>query len=210
VHSFSPRITWTRRRQADPFLNGYRVSGVAHYMGGVMQGDVDVWKVELSGSLGFRTIRNKQGSWQRVRLHLAANYASAFSDTPEVPIFERYFLGGQNLRGFQFREVGPKSNGSAKGGEFRWTFIMQYTFPLAQRDVTGFGFDFHVFLDQGTLVENIDEVRWDNWRVAAGFGIGIQFGSPNQPPLTIDFAWPLRQVDSDVTQVVSVSFERTF
>jgi len=210
AHSLGVILGYTNVRGGDPFLNGYRSVVSAYLEGGPLGGEVDLWKLEWEGSVGFRTIRNRQGSWQRFRMHLAVDYAQAFDDTNEVPIFDRYFLGGRNLRGFEFRGVGPKSNGSPAGGEFRWTFISQYTFPVADRDVTGFGIDFHVFVDQGTLTEAIDEVSWDLWRIAAGVGIGIQFGAPSQPPLTIDFAWPLRRADGDTTQVVSVSFERTF
>ena len=210
VNSLGVRLTWSRLRAGDPFLNGYRVVMSAYLDGGPLGGDVDVWKLSWSGSLGFRTLRNRQGSWQRIRLHMSLDWAGAYDDTLQVPIFERYFLGGRNLRGFQVRDVGPKSNGSPAGGEFRWTVITQYTFPIADRDVTGFGIDVHFFLDQGTLLEDVDDISWDLWRISAGLGIGIQFGSPSQPPLTIDFAWPVRRAPGDIKQVVSVSFERKF
>jgi len=210
VHSIGARMVYTRVRGGDPFLNGYRMTTSAYWDGGPLGGDIDLWKLEWNGSLGFRVWRNRQGSWQRARINMTLDWASAYDDTPEVPIFERYFLGGRNLRGFEFREVGPKSNGSPKGGEFRWTVVTQYTIPIADRDVTGFGINVHFFVDQGTLVEDIGDLTWDQWRIAAGIGIGIQFGSPNQPPLFIDFAWPLQKVDTDITQIVSVSFERKF
>lgn len=209
-NSLGFRLNWTRRDERDPFLNGYR-SGIAAFLsGGPLGAEVDIWKIEWSGGVGLRTFKTRSGAWQRVRLTMGLDWASAFDDTRQVPIFDRYFLGGRNLRGFEFREVGPKSNGSPTGGEFRWTVIAQYTYPLTDFDTSGFGIDFHVFLDQGTLLDDIGEVNWDNWRIAAGFGIGIQFGSPNQPPLTIDFAWPIRSVETDTTQIISISFERAF
>ena len=210
VNSVGFRLNWTRRRERDFFLNGYRSSFAAFLDGGPLGMDTNVWKVEWSGALGFRTYRTKIGAWQRARLTMGVDWAGAFGDTPEVPIFERYFLGGRNLRGFQFREVGPKSNGSPSGGEFRWTVIGQYTFPLTDSDTSGFGFDIHFFVDQGTLLEDIDNLSWDTWRVAAGFGLGIQFGGASQPPLTIDFSWPLKRSREDITQVISISFERSF
>jgi outer membrane protein insertion porin family len=210
VHNIGIRLTWTRRDERDPFLNGYRSTIAAVLNGGPLGAEVDVWKVEWSGGVGLRTFKTSAGGWQRLRVNVGVDYASAFDDTTAVPIFERYFLGGRNLRGFEFRDVGPKSNGSPSGGDFRWTVVTQYTYPLTDFDTSGFGIDFHVFIDQGTLLDSADELNWDLWRVSAGFGIGIQFGSPNQPPLTIDFAWPLQSVESDETQVVSISFERSF
>jgi outer membrane protein insertion porin family len=210
ANSIGFRLNWTRRREVDPFLNGYRSTFAAFLMGGPLGLDTNVWKLEWSGGIGTRTYRAGNGAWQRARVTMGVDWAGAFDDTPQVPIFERYFLGGRNLRGFEFREVGPKSNDSPSGGEFRWTVIGQYTFPLTDRDTSGFGIDIHFFLDQGTLLEDVDNLNWDTWRISAGFGVGIQFGSPNQPPLTIDFAWPIRDVPSDKTQVVNISFERSF
>jgi len=210
VHTIGVRLNWVRRDERDPFLNGYRSGFAAFLNGGPLGAQVDAWKIEWSGGVGLRTFRTKSGTWQRLRFTMGVDWASAFDDTPRVPIFERYFLGGRNLRGFEFREVGPKSNGSPTGGEFRWTVITQYTFPLTDFDTSGFGIDIHFFIDQGTLLNDIGDVGWDSWRIAAGFGVGIQFGSPNQPPLTIDLAWPIRSSPDDVTQVISISFERSF
>ncbi|MEM8885504.1 MAG: BamA/TamA family outer membrane protein [Planctomycetota bacterium] len=210
VHGVGARLNYTRVRGGDPFLNGYRLTFTTDWYGGPLGGEVDVVKATIRGALGSRAYRNRQGSWQRFRVEARVDWATAYDDTVQVPIFERYFLGGRNLRGFEFRGVGPKSNGSPSGGEFLVSVIGQYTFPIADRDVTGFGIDIHFFLDQGTLVEDTQDISWETWRISAGFGFGIQFGSPNQPPLTIDFAWPIRRVNTDTRQVVSVSFERTF
>ena len=114
------------------------------------------------------------------------------------------------MRGFEFREVGPKSNGSATGGEFMATLQIQYTVPLTDPEAAGFGIDVHFFLDQGGLVEEIDLWTSEDWRISTGFGFGISFGRGPQPPLQIDFAWPLRDQDADDTQVISISFERIF
>ena len=90
------------------------------------------------------------------------------------------------------------------------TFSTQYTFPLATVEESGFGLDFVMFIDQGALTTQIGDFETDDWRISAGFGFAIGFGGPTQPPLIIDFGWPLRDRTEDKRQVVSIAFQRNF
>ncbi|NJN14161.1 MAG: BamA/TamA family outer membrane protein [Planctomycetes bacterium] len=171
---------------------------------------MDVWKVMVEHAAGWRTHRSKDGTWHRMTVTGSAHWAQAFDDTPAVPIFSRYFLGGRSLRGFEFREVGPRSNGRPTGGDFMLVLSTQYTIPLVSAESQGFGVDLNFFIDQGSLSADFDSFSGSDWRVAAGFGLGIAFGGPNQPPLLIDFGFPLRREAGDRKQLISVAFERTF
>lgn len=209
-HGVGITLRRARRREADLFLNGSVTTLGAELQGGFLGAQVDIWKLTLEHSMGWRMIPQKGGGWHRLRADASVFWAEGFSDTSAVPIFERYFLGGRNLRGFEFRGVGPKSNGSPTGGEFMATLQIQYTVPVTDPDAAGFGIDLHFFVDQGGLSDDFDAWTSEDWRVAAGFGFGIAFGRGPQPPLQIDFAWPLRDQASDDTQVISISFERIF
>jgi outer membrane protein insertion porin family len=209
-HGFGFTLRRARRREADPFLNGSVTTLSAEVMGGFLGADVDMWKLTLEHNMGWRILQKEDGGWHRLRADTGFFWATGFGDTDDVPIFERFFLGGRNLRGFEFREVGPKSNDSPTGGEFMATVQIQYTVPLTDQDAAGFGIDVHFFVDQGGLVEDLDLWTSEDWRVSAGFGFGISFGRGAQPPLQLDFAWPLRDQDADDTQVISISFERIF
>ncbi|MFI5402843.1 MAG: outer membrane protein assembly factor [Planctomycetota bacterium] len=199
-----------KRREVDQFLNGQVSSLSATLFGGPLGADIDVVKVEFEHRAGWRVFPTKSGGWHRITTIVGADWADAFGDTTEVPIFERYFLGGRNLRGFEFREVGPRSNGSPQGGDFMVTWSTQYTIPITSRDSSGFSLDLVLFCDQGNLVVDPSDFSFDEWRLSVGFGFAIGFGGPNQPPLLLDFGFALLDEDEDKTQVVSVAFERNF
>ena len=57
-----------------------------------------------------------------------------WGDGSEVPIYDRLFLGGSNnLRGFNFRDVGPKDqNGEPLGGQTLARATVEYTFPIIE------------------------------------------------------------------------------
>ncbi len=54
---------------------------------------------------------------------------------PNVPIFDRLYLGGSNnLRGFAFRDVGPKdSNNQPIGGQSMARGTVELTFPIIEK-----------------------------------------------------------------------------
>jgi len=200
----------TKRREADAFLNGHVTDLSATLFGGPLGGDVDVVKVEFEHRVGWRAFPTKAGGWHRISTSVAVDWAGAFDGTDEVPIFERYFLGGRNLRGFEFRQVGPRTNGSPEGGNFMVTWSTEYTVPLTSRESSGFALDLVFFVDQGNLVVDPSDFSFDQWRLSVGFGFGIGFGGPTQPPLLIDFGFPLLDQPGDRHQLVSVAFERNF
>ena len=207
LHGIGFTLTRRRTREADAFLNGHVSSLSASVFG--LGFDVQILKANIQHRAGWRLWNSSKG-WHRVRVNFGLYWAAPFGNTSEVPIYERYFLGGRNMRGFEFREVGPKSNGSPTGGDVMATISIQYTFPVVNRGEAGFGLDLVFFVDQGTLVENPGDFNSGLWRMAVGFGVGVGFGSAVQPPLIIDFGWPVLSQPGDKTQVVSVAFERNF
>jgi outer membrane protein insertion porin family len=209
-NGFTITLRRSKRREIDPFLNGHVTTLRTSLYGGPLGAEVDVWKAQFEHRAGWRAFPTKGGGWHRIGTIVSVDWATAFDDTGQVPIFERYFLGGRNLRGFEFREVGPRSNGSPQGGEFMVTWSTQYTLPLSTRESSGFALDLIFFVDQGNLVVDPGDFTFDEWRLSVGFGFAIGFGGPNQPPLLIDFGFPILSEDGDREQVVSVAFERNF
>ncbi|MFI5403748.1 MAG: outer membrane protein assembly factor, partial [Planctomycetota bacterium] len=113
---FTVSLKRTKRREVDAFLNGHVTTLTGTFFGGPLGAEVDVVKAQFEHRAGWRMLPTKSGGWHRITTAVGVDWATEFDDTPEVPIFERYFLGGRNLRGFEFREVGPRSNGSPEGG----------------------------------------------------------------------------------------------
>jgi outer membrane protein insertion porin family len=210
-HGITVTLRRARRRDIDPFLNGHVSTFSASLLGGPFGAEVNVVALEFEHRAGWRAIPTKGGGWHRIGTIVSVDWATAFDDTPEVPIFERYFLGGRNLRGFEFREVGPRSNGSPQGGEFMVTWSTQYTIPLTSRESSGFALDLVFFVDQGNLSVEASEFTFDEWRLSVGFGFAIGLpGGANQPPLLLDFGFALLAEDADKEQIISVNLERNF
>ncbi len=95
-------------------------------------------------------------------------------DNDDVPIDEKYFLGGINsIRGFESREVGPRDEfNEFIGGDTSAYFNFEYIFPILE----SLGIKGVTFFDVGNTWS--DEDYWDeddtafaSWRYSAGAGI---------------------------------------
>lgn len=209
LHGVGVSLRYDRRTEYGRYLRGHVTTARTELYGGPLGADVDIVKASLEHRRGWRIWQQRSGGWHRLSLYLQGGWAAAYDDTPEVPIFERYFAGGRTLRGFQFREIGPRSNGRPTGGEFLALWSTQYTIPLSPPDGP-FGLDLHFFVDQGTVLETMGDFNLDLWRMSIGVGFSIAFGGAAQPPLEIGIGFPLNDVDGDEKQAISVSFSRTF
>ena len=106
--------------------------------------------------------------------HGQLGYVHSLSSGDEVPIDERFYLGGiYNLRGFESREVGPRDlNGDFIGGDTEAYFNFEYIFPLHKElNIKGV-----TFFDVGNTWNEddqwgLDDVAFDSWRYSAGAGI---------------------------------------
>jgi outer membrane protein assembly complex protein YaeT len=131
---------------------------------------------------------------QTLSYHSSLGWASS-----NTPVFERYFAGGfRSLRGFQFRGVGPDVNGFKVGGDFMFLNSLEYQVPvLANEALSLVG-----FVDSGTVSPRID--KWDEYRVAAGFGLRLQVPMLGPAPIALDFGFPIVKGKFDNTQVFAI------
>ncbi len=129
-----------------------------------------------------------------------------------VRINNRFFLGGQNLRGFQNAGVGPRDlvTGDALGGRQFFTGTGEFSFPLfgvpEELGLTG-----RVFTDAGTLTdseEDGDNVA-DTGTLRASVGAGVGWFSPFGP-IRVDVAKALLDEDFDETQTFHFTFGTRF
>jgi outer membrane protein insertion porin family len=135
-------------------------------------------------------------------------------------IIDRFFLGGDNLRGFQTGGAGPHdaNSGDPLGGRFLWTESQELRFPLpgVPRDV---GLTGRTFIDVGALTEAsfphgncsgcgpISIAASPSPRAGAGFGISwrTQFGLIN-----IDLTPLVLKQTHDETQLFRFGFGTRF
>lgn len=128
----------------------------------------------------------------------------------EVPIYERFFLGGRTFRGFDFRGIGPvgvrndtgELGDDIVGGQWLFFFGTQIERPVFQDFVS-----LVAFIDSGTIEEDVD---FSNYRVSAGFGIRLYIPQLGQAPLAFDFGFPLLEEETDETQLFSFSLALPF
>lgn len=127
-----------------------------------------------------------------------------------APSYERFYLGGRTLRGFEFRTVSPKGTPSVPGGPVdipiggNWLMFLgaQLQFPLAGSAIDGV-----VFCDSGTVT---DVVGFDEYRLSVGIGIRLYLAQLGPTPMGFDFAFPLMTGEYDETQIFSFSAELPF
>ena len=111
---------------------------------------------------------------------------STWSGGDEVPIFDRLYLGGaNNLRGFKFRDVGPKDeDGEPIGGKTLARLTVEYTFPIVDK-IRG-----AVFYDVGFV--NSGSYDFGGTNVNSDVGIGVRLDLPIGP-VRIDYGFPLQK-----------------
>ncbi|MFO1046431.1 MAG: outer membrane protein assembly factor BamA [Geminicoccaceae bacterium] len=129
----------------------------------------------------------------------------------DVHLQNRFFIGGTNLRGFQFGGVGPRDSKTDDrlGGNLYYIGSGEVRFPLGlPEELRIFG---RAFVDAGTL-EDIDVSgptldESDGLRVATG--VGLSWLSP-LGPLSVDFAQAVKKESKDETEFFRISFGTRF
>jgi outer membrane protein insertion porin family len=164
---------------------GTVTSGTIDYAGGPLQGNVDyirygvrsVWYFPLPLDTVF-SMSARGGFIQRT------------ADT-EVPIFERYYLGGINsLRGL--RDVGPRDpvTNDPIGGFTMMCFNFEYVFPL----IKNAGMKGVIFFDTGNAWDSgyhLDDLRRTT-------GAGVRWYSPIGP-LRLEWGYVLDQKENEAS-----------
>lgn len=128
-----------------------------------------------------------------------------------VRINDRFFVGGDDLRGFQNAGIGPRdtTTNDALGGNMYYTSTAELHFPLGLPDELGVSGA--VFSDVGSLW-NVDETGTniaDSSALRASAGAGVLWSSPFGP-VRVDFAHAFKKQDADRTQLFRFSFGTRF
>lgn len=158
---------------------GHRVNLGLTLAGGVLGGDVDTYSITAKGS------KHWQLPWDMIlNVNGAANIVDAFSG--RVPLFERNMYGGaRNLRGFEFRDVGPRDpvTGEVIGGNTSAFGTIELTFPLVE-NIRGAAFADIGFVNADSFDFGPDEIHSD---AGLGLRLNLPFG-----PLALDYAFPIQ------------------
>jgi outer membrane protein insertion porin family len=152
-------------------------------------GDFDFPRADIDFRQYYLLTERIDGSGRHV---LGVTFRTGFTGT-QTPIYENYFAGGHaTLRGFEFREASPRSQGVVIGGEFLMLGSVEYLFPITADDML----KGVLFCDYGTVEENV-EINSENFRVALGGGLRIFIPAMGPAPIALDFAAPVARANSD-------------
>jgi outer membrane protein insertion porin family len=175
--------SWIFDTRDNPLLShkGQRVVFTPFISGGFLGGNTQTFGFDLEASQYFHLPYDMILLFNG-RIAAVDNWGKG----DEVPIFDRLFLGGGNdLRGFDFREVGPKDvNGEPIGGNTLARATVELTFPIIDK-VRG-----AAFYDTGYVESKAFDYSPDN--VASDVGLGLRLDLP-VGPLRLDYGLPIQK-----------------
>lgn len=157
---------------------GERISLDTFIAGGFLGGDIQTYGVTLEASkyilLPYDMILTLNGE---------VGIVETWGSGTDVPIYDRLYLGGSNnLRGFKYRDVGPKDiDGEPIGGGKLARLTVELTFPIVEK-IRG-----AVFYDVGVVDGGGVE---GSGGVASDVGIGVRLDLPIGP-VRIDYGIPI-------------------
>ena len=169
----------TRDNVWDP-TRGSRIALGLGFTGGPLMGDENYYKPSLTASYNLKLF-----SIDDYPFVLAASnrlgYAARFGSTRDVPVTERYFIGGADtIRGYSNNgQIGPLN-----GGKVYDILNIEFKIPIARehkRTIVQWAF----FFDLGNSWEHFNEVNLRSGtgqnNLKAGAGFGIRFTTPAFP-----------------------------
>ena len=129
----------------------------------------------------------------------------------DVKINNRFFLTGDQMRGFQNSGTGPRDTktSDALGGEQYAVFRNEFNLPIGLPEELGLrGL---IFLDVGSLAKNNDmgEKIKDDMLLRASTGVGIQWLSPFGP-VKVYLSRAIKKASYDKTETFRFSFGTTY
>lgn len=170
--SIMPSIVRDTRDRRFATTRGSRTVLSTELAGGSLGGNNDFYRA-IVGTKKYIPV------WKKKGLVFSQGVQGGFADAyggNDLPIFERFFAGGPStIRGFEYNEVGPQEAGEAIGGDSRFLWSSELSYPLApQMNLTGIG-----FLDAGNVYEDISD--FDPFNVRSAIGAGIRLFTPVGP-----------------------------
>jgi outer membrane protein insertion porin family len=178
VSSLSPALVWDRRDDVFNPRRGALYGIVLKEALGELASEADFTKLTVQASwflpLGPDVV---------TALSARAGMAWPFRDTAEVPLHERFYMGGNTtVRGFTQDSIGP-STAAVSGDTIPLGGASMAVFNIEFRLFPGEGLGFALFTDAGNVWPgqgiNLDDLR-------ASYGAGIRYGTPIGP-LRIDY-----------------------
>jgi outer membrane protein assembly complex protein YaeT len=173
--------------------DGTRVGLTAERSGGFLGGDIHFNRFSWNAAV-YEPL-----PWSLLAVAvIRSGFVEAFPPSEDVPIFERFFLGGANsVRGYSERRLGPTNpEGNPVGGNVVLSSTAELRFPVYRR------FSGAVFWDGGQVGPRPRDVEPWRWKTSAG--AGVRFRTP-VGPFRLDYGYKLNP-DPDDRNLWSLHF----
>ncbi len=196
IGSVSPSLFYdTRDNPFDP-LSGSLHGIVVKYASQAFLSETEFIKGNFQSSWFFQLMKPVVFAFS-----LRGGAAHGF-DTKELPLIERFFLGGRSsVRGYKNDALGPKGeNGDPTGGNVLALLNWELRFSLKK------GFGLVAFVDAGNVWQTFDDVE-DELKYTAG--AGLRYRTP-VGPIRIDYGHKMNKEEGESSGEVHFSFGHAF
>ncbi|NUN92473.1 MAG: outer membrane protein assembly factor BamA [Verrucomicrobiae bacterium] len=169
---------------------GYKVDLWSEVAGGpALKGQTHTYKAGATGQIYFL-----MPWWEKniLSFYGSTGVVETWDEGTRVPLFDRWFLGGPySVRGFKFRDIGPKDGpgGEPVGGKTMAFLQTEYSVPVIER------VRFATFADVGQVWAKAYD--WSSTAPVVGAGVGLRLNLPIGQ-INLDYGWPIRK-DSNIT-----------
>jgi outer membrane protein insertion porin family len=151
--------------------------------GGIFGGTSDFYKIS-----GHTSWYNKL-FWKNVlAINFAAGFVNSYGSTEEVPIYERFYLGGaRTIRGYEDWDVGPIDQyGNPEGGNVMFYSNFEYRIPIVTNKIYTLA-----FWDAGYCWRNFHYVDFKDLK--SGVGGGVRFDVPMLGLMGFDYGYSISE-----------------
>jgi outer membrane protein insertion porin family len=182
ISSLAGELIYDTRDNVFNPTKGFMIDGSFEDAGGIFFGDKDFIKGTATAAI-YHTFFKKF----TLELRGRGGLTTAYGDSDEVPIYERFYAGGANtIRGYKERRVGPRDPGSDVpiGGEAILIGNAELTFPIYEKMIKG-----AIFYDVGNVWRRAEDFMvGGNYK--SGVGVGARVKTP-LGPIRVDYGYPL-------------------
>jgi len=198
--SITPSLSRDRRDNRIRPTKGGLSRFSSRVAGGILGGDNDFYAVSGEHRHYYPFFKKRVILMGRGRV----SWADGFSGQ-DLPIFERAFLGGaRTVRGFDFREVGPKDgNGDAIGGNASVLVNVELQFPFVA------GLRAVIFYDTGQVYRKSNDNVFNLRDLRSSAGGGLRILSP-LGPIAMDWGVKLDRQEGESLSEFHFTIGRTF
>ncbi len=136
-------------------------------------------------------------------LSIRGGVARGFSHTSELPLVERFFLGGRTtVRGYSQDTLGPKGvDNNPTGGNAFLMGNLEFRFDIWK------GFGLVTFMDTGNVWQKAEQTTFRDLKYTTG--VGLRYNTP-VGPLSIDYGYKLNREKGESKGAVHFSVGQSF